>query len=444
MTALSATQITALRGVIEMAPDAAVERLERSLREDPKGLAPVRELVQAEGEDRRARTAVFAPLLPLCGPAGAAPRTLDLPRDLPARLWRGLKLADPRKVEAAVIMSQRLTPPDGGGAPIFDGLCRAAAQGLRAHANAEFAAAAEALDAGRAGDAELVARLLDIAPIARSALQRLPEWLNHMNEDAAAAARLAFKDATEVAEDGGLRLMEVLFAHMGEPSRILRLVSAVMDRPGESYVAASELSGFGDRVLEDIDARIAEVMALDPEAGPDAGQKAGQAASTAVSQFIEFERGVDLARNGPWGQRIGKQKRALAAAVESRLKQAVRAAGEALPLKSKARGAVRGMPNLANPPEPRLVRRALTLLAFMDAIRAAAAAGGFGRPRAEAAEGLSAQIDLYVEDLLDTLHAGDVEVEPRARAYLAIAADFLALVTDEKAAEVARRRAAAA
>lgn len=446
MTALSATQISALRGVIEQAPDAAVEKLERSLRTDAVAAAmgPVRDIVRAETEERRARAAVFAPLLPLCAPRSDGVQSLSFPRDLPARLWRGLKAEAPRKTEACVVLSQRLAGPDDASPAIFDELCRQAAAGLRARTNPEFAAAAEALEAARAGDAEQFAGLLDIAPIARQALVRLPAWLGHMNEDDAAAARLAFKDATDVADDAGLRLMEVLFAHLGEPSRILRLISAVMDRPGEKYVAASELSGFGDRILADIDARIATVNAMDPDGGAAAGVAAGHAASVAVGQFSEFERGVDLARNGPWGLRIAGQKRALASAVEARLKLAVNAVDKVLPLKSKARGSVRGMPRIDSDPDPREVRRALALLAFLDGIRAAAAAGGFGRPRAEAAETLSAHIDQYVEDLLEVVHAGDPDLVPRARAYLHICAEFLALVTDEKAAEVARRRAAAA
>ena len=238
MTALSEFQVCALSGVIEQAPDAAVDRLERSLLGDVAGaLGPVRDLVRVECEDRRARAAVFGPLLPLCGPDRGDVRPA-YPRALPSRLWRALKLKTPRGVEAAVIISQRLAPPDGGGSAIYDSLCREAAAGLRDRSE-DFAAIAEALDATGPGAAGAFAGLLDVAPVARATLQRLPEWMNHMNEDAAAAARLAFKDATQVAEDAGLRLMEILFAHMEEPSRILRLICAVMDRPGESYVAAS-------------------------------------------------------------------------------------------------------------------------------------------------------------------------------------------------------------
>lgn len=446
MTALSATQVSALRGVIEQAPDTAVDRLELFLRDDAlaKTMGPMREIVHVEVEERRARTAVFAPIMPLCAPRCDGVRSLSFPRDLPARLWRALKLEAPRKAEACVVLSQRLAAPGEPSPALFDDMCREAARGLRTGLNPEFAAAAEALDAVMPGEAEMFAGLLEVSPIARVALSRLPAWLGHMNEDEQAAVRLAFKDATDVAEDAGLRLMEILFAHLDEPSRVLRLISAVMDRPSETYVAASEMSGFGARILSDIDRRLAEITAMDPDGGAVAGAEAGATVTLVVGQFREFERGVELVAKGPWGQRIAKQKRALASAVEARLKLAVATIDEVLPLKSKARGAVRGMPNLVADPDPRLVRRALALLAFLDGIRAVAAAAGFGRPRAETAEILSAHIDQYVEDLLDMLHGGEAELAQRARAYIDVAAQFLALVTDDKAAEVARRRAAAA
>jgi hypothetical protein len=217
-----------------------------------------------------------------------------------------------------------------------------------------------------------------------------------------------------------------------------------MDHPGEAYLAASELGGLAERVLVHIESRVAAVAGMDPDGGRAAGALAGQAAAAAVAQITEFERAFELTPNGFLGQRVARQKRALAASVEQRLKQAISAVLQALPLKSRVRGAVRGLPNLDREPDARSVTRAVAFLAFMDATRTAASAGGFGRPRAEAVEGLSAMLDQYVEDLLEVIHAGGPEQVPAARAYLDTAAEFLALVTDDRAAEVARRRAAAA
>lgn len=443
MSGLSAAQLSALQGVIALTPDAAIERLERSLG-DESGLAslrPVRDMVRSECEDRRARASVFAPLLPLC--RGLKDEGPSFSSDTPARLWRALKASSPRMVEAVIEYGRRVVPPEDM-PRVLDALCRDAGKGLRERTDPDFIAAAEALDAARPGAAEAFAGLLDITPIGRAALARLPVWMAHMTEDAAAGVRLAFKDATDISEDAGCRLMEMIYVHLDDPSRVLRLISAVMDHPAEGYLAASELAGLAERVLVQTEARVSAVSAMDPDGGRQAGALAGQSAAEAVAQLTEFERSFELAPSGQFGQRVAKLKRALAAAVEQRLKQANSSVSQALPLKSKSRGAVRGLPNLERELEPRLVTRAVAFLAFMDATRSAAVAGGFGRPRAEAVESLSALLDQYVEDLLEVIHSGDRELVPAARAYLDTAAEFLALVTDDRAAEVARRRAAAA
>jgi hypothetical protein len=57
---------------------------------------------------------------------------------------------------------------------------------------------------------------------------------------------------------------------------------------------------------------------------------------------------------------------------------------------------------------------------------------------------LEARLDSYVEEILASLHAGEIENEPRARAFLDVTATFCGLARDEQAAQIVRRRAAAA
>ncbi len=102
------------------------------------------------------------------------------------------------------------------------------------------------------------------------------------------------------------------------------------------------------------------------------------------------------------------------------------------------------MPKLSADPDPAHVARALTLLSFLNEVRTSAQAGGFASARAKAVEILESRLDSYVEDILSGLRAGEIEDEARARAFLDIAANFCGLARDEKAAQIVRRRAAAA
>ena len=122
------------------------------------------------------------------------------------------------------------------------------------------------------------------------------------------------------------------------------------------------------------------------------------------------------------------------------------AVGHALPAQPVRAGAkaVRAPPRLNADPDPMGVVKAQGLLAFLFESRTAASYGGFGALRTKIVEALDQRIDHYAEDLLEVLHTGEAGSVHRVRAYLEIAAEFLGLVRDPKAADIIRRRAAVA
>jgi hypothetical protein len=143
---------------------------------------------------------------------------------------------------------------------------------------------------------------------------------------------------------------------------------------------------------------------------------------------------------------VVKQKKQFAETIEALLRTADRAVAGALPLQTVRMGprTVKGVPRLTHAPEPQQVERALTLLTFMSDVRSSASAGGFASARAKVIEGLEHRLDSYVEDVLAEIHADDGVDHDRARAFLEIAAELCGLTRDEKAAQIVRRRAAAA
>ena len=62
-----------------------------------------------------------------------------------------------------------------------------------------------------------------------------------------------------------------------------------------------------------------------------------------------------------------------------------------------------------------------------------------------AAEDVQVRLDAYVEDLLEKLRAAEEEDNlDRVRTFLDVAAEFMGLASDDKAAQIVRRRVAAA
>ena len=446
MPGLTDSQLAVIRTLVDTAPDAAIRSLDCALSADnrPSGaMAEIRDLVTIEAGERRARNLVFAPVARLC-PNTEPPFEYDVfPASTLRVLWRALKQADPGHFHAAIALSENFYVEDGI-PEAFTALTALAAAGLRDAAGTPFAACAALLDQAEDGAAEAFAAYLELASLARGAQQRLPEWLAHMTNERAAQVRLAFKDATDIAPDAGPRFLELLISVLDEPWLILRIVSALMERPTDIYLASSELAHVGERLLADIDRRLDDLSAFDLFAGPAAGVQAAEAARLAVAQIGEFDFSLDLKRDGPWGKRIIRQKQMVAQKVEALLNKADEAVDRALPLKAVKFGSkTRGAPAYRDPPDERAVTKAQTLLTFLHQIRASASAGGYASLRNMTVEKLNERLDRYVEDVLAHLRTPDTEDAELARQYLDIAATLVCVYRDETAAQIVRRRAAA-
>jgi hypothetical protein len=446
MVALSERKIEIVRTLVESAPDKVVGGLQMALSEtsEESALGGVRRLVDAEVHERRLRNSVLQPLAPLCVGAGADRATLTFPSRVLRVLWQGLRAVDPVGVSSAEYAYDALEPGDNP-PDVFDELVERAVAALRDRRPDEFRTVAEMCDAARPGGAELLIHCLEIAPVVRRATVRLPEWLARFSGEASAAARLAYKDAVAIWDDGGPSFFEMLAAQMAHPWMIMRVISEVMDKPTERYLADSELAFFGERVMAEVDEALKAIARLDLDGGPDVAREAGKLVETITLQVAEVETCVTLTRDTGWGARIAKQRHSLASVVEGRLRDAEKYTTEALPTQpAKIARIRRSIPRLSSAPDEKLVGRATTLLTFAEEVRSSANYGGFASARAKMLEKLGAYIDHYVEEVLDLLKTGDAENEEYAHAFLNVAADLNLLVQGEKAAELVRRRAVAA
>jgi hypothetical protein len=440
---MSDSKLEMVRALIGQAPDSAIRSLLLALSADQGhdgGLSRVHALIEAEASDRRARNMAFSPIAPLCVEPGPftglcfPPRTLSL-------AWKALKQEAPDEVKAVKALAADWRSDSSP--ELFDLLCAHAAERVHLGGGA-FGAVAEAADAGAGRQA--LAACLDIAPVTRRALDQMPEWLGRMTGEKAAKLRLAYRDAVAVADDAGPRFFEMLAAHLTEPWLILRVISGVMDRPSEAYVSGSELAGFSERVLADIDRRLVEVTAFKSTSGREAAQRVAAAVHLITIEIAEIEQSIHLTPEGTWGRRVAAQKHALATTIEGHLKATSEAINAALPVQTRRLGprAAKGLPRLTTDPDPVLADKAATLLMFMNEVRVSAPDGGFASARAKAQEAVELRLDTYVEHLLEEIRAEDTDDHARARAYLELAAEFCGLIRDEKSAQIVRRRAAAA
>lgn len=446
MPGLTERKIEIVRSLMEVSPDRVVGALREALASTSgdDAMADVRRLVEAEAKDRRLRSIALEPAAALFVADGRATDRLTFPAAALALIWKGLKAQAPDQVEMLGLRVDDVWS-DGSPTEIQDLLAEMVAQSLRSGSPQMFAQAAALCDQARPGGADLAVSCFELCPGVRRAAAKLGDWIVRRTAENATAARLAYKDAVAVAEDAGGRFFELLSTQLPQPWMILRIISAVMDRPAERFMAQTEFAPFAERLMDAIDQGLAEFARFDVDGGAAAGVAAAKAVELATTQITELEEAIELSREGPWGKRVAKQRQGIAAGVERRLKDAEKAVWVALPTQStRVQKLTKRTPSLVGEPDANAVRRAVGLLTFANEIRSSANRGGFAAAETKLAQALDDDLEAYIEDVLEVLRHDDGEAAPAAQHHLAVVAEFVRLIHDRKAAELVRRRAAAA
>lgn len=446
MAGLPDAKIDIVRTLVRDAPDKVVDGLRNALAlvDGDTALAGVRRVVDAEVDDRNLRNRALEPVAPLFVGDGAAPDALTFPARALTLLWRGLKSEAPNEVASAAHFLLDYRPGESSSEP-FDDLIARLAEGLQVGELPDYAAAIAMIEQARPGGVEVLISCLAISPAVRRATLRLPEWIRRTTQEGAATARLAYRDACRFGADAGPSFFEMLGAQLNEPWTILRVVSAVMDRPTEDYLAGSELSIFATRLMDQIDVNLRAVAGFDLGGGRASGAAAAVIVETLTLQITELENAIDLRRDGGWGGRIYKQKQALAGVVEGRLRELAKLQSAALPShRVRVARSFVSEPQLTIEPDAKHVDRCRSLLAFAAGIRASANYGGFSSTRFKVLEKAGEILDQYVEDVLAMVRDHDVADRELAARYLQVAAEFAEPIHDARAGEIVRRRTATA
>lgn len=437
--------LAALKQLVARAPDATLGRLAAAIESDEallKGQVGdiMRKLIVAERADRSLELQAFAPILPLCAQLPERLVSARLSRAALRGLWWEVRQATPALVEQAERARAAMEPGDPT-PTVFDSLCETAGRiGL---GDSDRLSAQLGLSPREVSEAAL---WIMLTPLARRLLTRLRDFLGRSDEEKAAALRVMFRDATVVAPDAAPRLLELALAHVAEPELVLRVISQLTDRATDRYLADSELATFGERILEALERSIEAVRRFSPEEGVAAAVESARAVARAAEMAGEFDRCVDLTKDGPWGRRLADIRRRMAEIVEGRLREIDAALTAALPWrKTRVVGRMtRPAPRVDQPLNREFANRLLALATFMDRTRSVAANAGFGALRNALAESAATQLETYADELLHLINAGEAEDREGAFAYLEVAAEALGLLRGPDAARIVRRRAAAA
>lgn len=439
MATLSETQRSVLTGLIQRCGDAVLDGLRGGFPVEGAAddrTADLARMIEDEWRGRRRRDIALAPLAPMFAPRQDGVAGLTFPPGARDRAWR---LAAEREADLLPLLDGA-GPTEGDWTTAADRLCAAAAAAVRDRHGQVWP------DAPREAREEL-AGCFDLGPLARRALPRLPAWLERPDDEQAAGLRLLIQDANAVGEQGGRRIVDILFAHVADAERMLRVVTRTSRSAGNELVLShSEMAVFVDRLLASVTERVARLGALGSAPGEAEAQAAVTDAEWCAAVLSELDLTLQLRPDSPWGKTTRMARVKLSGQLSGLMRSAGAAAHAALPMKRQtiAGRMTRMAPWLEAPTEGEPIEAAAALLGLVTALRGPAVVFGSESDRQRLNAELTDYLTIWANEALDSVADGEAPDVDRALRLVGIAARYLTLIEALEAARTVRRRAATA
>jgi hypothetical protein len=439
MSGLSVAHRVALAALIEQAPDDMLVKLSSVAVALPGARArELGDMLADEVLDRTRRRLVMAPLVPMFRPRADGVEAMTFPAAVLPRLWKAGSTREPS-------LLPRLDKEGQDAVAVCDRICLAIAAAVRDRPELVWPADLEPARRER-GLADLAA-CLDLAHLARRGLPSLEVWLKRPDGDQIAELRLLLKDCAGVHLDGAQRVLEMLFSHLDDAVLILRIITQSSCASGrEGFLSASELSGFVERLIAGVDARVARIAAFRPGSDLAAVDPVIEDLTWCANVLNELDVTLTLNPLSVWGKSVRDARVSIAGQLSAFLRAADRAVDRALPLERvQISGRMtRKSPQLSAPVQGETVQAARNLLKLVGAVRGPASIFGAESDRKKLVESLTARLTDYADQALLLVNDGEAADEVNALRLVELAARCLDLIDARDAARTVRRRAAVA
>jgi hypothetical protein len=153
---------------------------------------------------------------------------------------------------------------------------------------------------------------------------------------------------------------------------------------------------------------------------------------------------VELRRDGVWGQRLVKDRAAVAEVMDGFMERAAKEIMAALPHKSASHGSSPRVPDMGHPADPEKSDRALGYARLVAGCRPFAAAASFGASLKRANDEIEAALKNYNEEIVRELRHAAEDERINAEQYAAVATELTAILFSPEEGEYLRRRGRAA
>jgi hypothetical protein len=293
-----------------------------------------------------------------------------------------------------------------------------------------------------AEDAREMAIMLAAGPDMCALQDCFPNIVPSLTDEHIALFREAYEQVQATAPDAAAYMALIVMKRLEKPWEALRLPLSVSHPMQETLIANTDMGLVGEILFAAIESHGAAIRAAKLHQFNADAMLAHLEEFTALSGGVVKE--VELRRDGVWGQRLVKDRAAVAEVMDGFMERASKEIMAALPHTSASHASSPPVPDMGQPADPEKSDRALSYARLVAGCRPFAAAASFGASLKRANDEIEVALKNYNEEIVrDLRHAGEDE-RINAEQYAAVATELTAILFSPEESEHLRRRGRAA
>jgi hypothetical protein len=294
-----------------------------------------------------------------------------------------------------------------------------------------------------AADAWEMSLLLAAGDAVRELHAVLPKPTPALTDDLVWSLRSIYDGLLATAPDSAPYVAVAAMNRLAHPWEALRLPLTISRQTQDTLISSTDMGLVGEILLADMEAHAVQIRS--------ARQPVFDAAALVehVSGFAALSNGIvkeiEMRRDGRWGQRLMKDRAAVAEMMESFIKRAPKEILAALPtLKTGSYAGGPRAPDLSRGLDAEKAERARRYAELVVGCRPVAAAASFGATLSDARDEVIVALRPYCEDIVKELRETVGERRRIAEQYFDMAAELTTQFLSAEEGEFLRRRGRAA
>ena len=253
-------------------------------------------------------------------------------------------------------------------------------------------------------DAEEVALMLSVGPAVLSIQEALVRPVPVLTDELLHVLRAIYDGLIQTAPDAAPYVAVIAMNRLARPWEALKLPLNIARATQDTLISSTDMGLVGEIIFGDIEMYGSAVReARHPDFDADR-------LIDDISHFTSLSSGIvksiDMRRDGKWGQRLMKDRAALAEVMDAFMERAPKELAQALPLQRSGLGGPK-IPDFTRLPEPEKVERALRYARLVAGCKPFAVAGSFGASVKKADDEMGHLLRGYNEDMIRELRTPD-------------------------------------